>query len=91
MAPPHLVALLGLVVPVGVREVYVTAGVLHDALDVVAAFADDVRVFRVRHVHLECDARALYTHKHKHKHTLIKTACGNMYTPLSYGTYVHIQ
>lgn len=38
----HLVALLSLVVAVGVREVDVTARVLHHLLDIVSPFADDM-------------------------------------------------
>lgn len=62
---PHksdLVALLRLVVAVGVGEVDMTARVLHHLLDVVAPFADDVRVLGVRHVHLQGHAVALRGH-----------------------------
>lgn len=42
-----LVAFLCLVVAVGVGEMDVTARILHHLLDVVASFADDVRVLSV--------------------------------------------
>jgi hypothetical protein len=41
----------------------VAAGVLHDALDVVAAFPNDVRMLRVRHVHLQSHPRTLEREK----------------------------
>ena len=53
LSPLHLVALLCLVVAVGVGEVDVAARLLHHSLDVVATFADDVRVLCVRDVHLQ--------------------------------------
>lgn len=55
----HLVAFLRLVVPVGIGKVDVAARLLHHLFDVVAAFADDVRVLCVRDVHLQRNAVAL--------------------------------
>lgn len=42
-----LVALLRLVVAIGIREMDVAARILHHLLDVVASFANDMRVFGV--------------------------------------------
>lgn len=42
-----LVAFLRLVVTVGVREMDVAARILHHLLDIVASFANDVRVLGV--------------------------------------------
>lgn len=47
MIRSDLVALLCLVVAVGVREMDVAARILHNLLDVVASFANDVRVLGV--------------------------------------------
>lgn len=48
-----LVALLLLTASVGVWEVDVAFGVVHHPLNDGAPFADDMRVLRVRHVHLQ--------------------------------------
>jgi hypothetical protein len=53
-----LVALLHRVGPVGVGEVHVTLGLLHDPLDAEPPLADDVRVVGVADVHLHGDAIA---------------------------------
>lgn len=51
-SPTDLVAFLRLVVPIGVWKMDVAARLLHHPLDVVAALSNDVRVLRVRDVHL---------------------------------------
>ena len=57
----YLITFLRLIAPVRVGEVDVTRRLLHDVLYVVAAASDHVTVVRVRHVHLQRHARALYT------------------------------
>lgn len=54
-----LVALLCLVVAIRVREMNVAARILHHLLDVVASFANDVRVLGVWNVHFQSHAIAL--------------------------------
>lgn len=49
---------------------YVTAGVLHDTLYVVAPLAYDMRVLCVRDVHLYCDAIALQTRNYNNCSTV---------------------
>lgn len=49
----NLVAFLCLVVPVGVWEMDVAPRLLHHPLDVVATFANNVRVLCVGNVHLQ--------------------------------------
>lgn len=61
----NLVAFLGLVVPVGVWEVDVATRLLHHPLDVVATFSNNVRVLRVRDVHLQSYPVALISRKEK--------------------------
>ena len=56
-----LVALLSGGRSVGVGEVDVAAGVMHHSLYVVAALADDMRMLRVRNLHLECHTRRRLT------------------------------
>lgn len=58
-AQRHLVGLLGGIGAVRVREVDVRVGVVHDALDVVAAASNDVRVVRVADVHFHDHTGAL--------------------------------
>lgn len=52
-SPTNLVAFLGLVVPVRVWEMDVAPCLLHHPLDVVATFANNVRVLCVGNVHLQ--------------------------------------
>lgn len=49
----NLVAFLCLVVPVRVWEMDVAPGLFHHPLDVVATFANNVRVLRVGDIHLQ--------------------------------------
>lgn len=70
------VALLRLVGAVRVGKVDVAARVLHDAADRVAAAADDVRVVRVAHLHLQRHSIALLRNVQRSIHYFIHSSSG---------------
>lgn len=55
----HLVAFFRLVIPVGVWEVDVASCFFHHLFNVVATFADYMRMFCMRNIHLQGDPIAL--------------------------------
>lgn len=55
----HLVAFFCLVIPVGIWKVDVASCFFHHLFDIVATFADDMRMFGMWNIHLQGDPIAL--------------------------------